>query len=81
MSEVAAIPIKSSPLHRISQISEVGKMMITLYEYMYPTSDESMLHGIEPPFVELSTIFIKETSTRYDRYLEDVPSGRTYIST
>ena len=48
MSEVVAISIKSLPIHHISQISEVGIRMMTVYIYLDHIPDEALLNGIEP---------------------------------
>jgi hypothetical protein len=76
-------PVGSTPAYRISHISKVGS--VNHYEYTDPTSDESLLHAINPCLVNLRAHLlsrtIKQTTPKYDHDLEDVPARHTYVST
>jgi hypothetical protein len=51
LSEAVSAPVESIPTSRISHISEMGT--IRHYEYTDPTSDESLLHSINPCLTNL----------------------------
>jgi hypothetical protein len=71
-------PSDDLPKIRESTISRVGSMR--QYEYLDPSSDEALLHSIDPSFVHLRERLIAKT-TRYDKDLEDAPARRTFVST
>jgi hypothetical protein len=83
LSEAVSAPLESILTSRISHISEMGRMRH--YEYTDPTSDESLLHSINPCLTnfreQLISRSVNETSTQYDPDLEDVSARRTDVST
>jgi hypothetical protein len=81
LSSATTLPTESLPTSRISHISRVGS--VTRYEYLDPTSDEALLHSINPSLINLkeqmSNRTINQTMT-YDKDLEDVLARRTFVS-
>jgi hypothetical protein len=79
LSEATSTPPSDDvPQIRESTISRVGSMR--QYEYLDPSSDEALLHSIDPSFVNLRERLIAKT-TRYDQDLEDAPARQTFVST
>jgi hypothetical protein len=82
LSSATTLPTESLPTSRISQISRVSSS-VTRYEYMDPTSDEALLHSINPSLInfkeQMSNRTINQTTT-YNKDLEDVPARRTFVS-
>jgi hypothetical protein len=82
LSETSTTLEDSLPNYRESHISRVGS--VRRYEYLDPTSDEALLHSINPSLVSLkeqiSVRSIRQATT-YDRDLEDTPARHTFVST
>jgi hypothetical protein len=82
LSEATAVPMASYPTYRESYISRVGS--VQGYEYLDPTSDEALLHAINPSLThmtELMTHWSFGETTTYDKDLEDTPARTTFVST
>jgi hypothetical protein len=72
LSEATSTPPSDNvPQIRESTISRVWSMR--QYEYLDSSSDEALLHSINPSFVNLRERLIAKT-TRYDQDLEDAPA-------
>jgi hypothetical protein len=83
LSSATAMHKESIPAYRESFISKIGS--VRSYECLDPpTSDEALLHSINPLLVYLKEQMSKRTvkaAMTYDQDLEDTPARRTYVST
>jgi hypothetical protein len=65
LSSATTLPTESLPTSRISHMSRVG--LVTIYEYLDPTSDEALLHSINTSLINLkeqmSNRTINQTTT------------------
>ena len=75
--------VKSTEHEEFARKSETNVNMTKYHEYINPTSDEALLHSIEPSMVKLGEmISAKHTEAlKYRDKSMDIPARRSFVST